>query len=249
MKQIGITGKLGRLVSAVCQQEGLPVGWAMVTYFTSSCVRICLYRCLRDCPPYFYIGDQTVTLCPTCGFAVYEIESCSSEYPSNPEFRKQVALKAHAIYAGESFKSGRLGEAIRSLTRVLELNPRDHDAMHNRAEVLIAMGDFRSSIDDCNRAIQLDPGAAGTYLTRGAAKAFLGDYQGGVDDTTKALSLGSYSPIAYFNRGMCLIETGCTNRAIADLRRFLCLAPTDERVSAVEKVLNDLSFTSPPPTQ
>jgi Flp pilus assembly protein TadD len=156
------------------------------------------------------------------------------------ECRTQLAIQAHDLFAKDRSRRGDTADAERSLTRILALKPNQEDALHDRAEARIALGNLKGGIEDCDSVIALNPSAADTYLTRGAAKARLGDYDAAIRDTNKALALGIKLPIAYYNRGMCLLFTGDREGSRSDLRRFLALAPDDDRAPAVRETLKAL---------
>ncbi len=51
----------------------------------------------------------------------------------------------------------RFAEAVENYTKAINLNPRDHGSIYNRANCSIEMGDYARALDDLNRALELDP--------------------------------------------------------------------------------------------
>ncbi|MGY3449587.1 tetratricopeptide repeat protein [Bradyrhizobium sp. USDA 4353] len=116
--------------------------------------------------------------------------------------------------------------AVLHLSKVIQLNPRNHYAYHNRGVSLQGMGSYASSIEDFSLALKLKPNAQ-TYGARGVSRKFLGDFDGAVDDQTRALALeprlaAAHGELAYLHH-----VKGDLDRAIVQSTTALDLAPKD----------------------
>lgn len=229
---------LAAALRTVYQEEGIPLGTRFEDHLRKL-PSIRLFICKSGCPPCVHLSGAPQTACHTCGRTLTE-EKVPVDSITIADLRSTLAAEAHLRYATECHRAGNPATAEKSLTRVIQLSPKCEDAYHDRAEARIAMGNSAGGIQDCDEAIRLNPKAADTYLTRGAAKAQVNDLAGCVEDTTKALSLGFSMPIAYLNRGMSFVQLGDLDHARADLKRFLELAPSDERAANVRGLLSIL---------
>ncbi len=75
---------------------------------------------------------------------------------------------------------------IRSCSAIIQRNPQDVIAYHNRAEAYGHKGDADRAIADYSKAIELNPSYAPAYNGRGRAYTSKGDYPHAVADVTKA---------------------------------------------------------------
>jgi tetratricopeptide (TPR) repeat protein len=75
---------------------------------------------------------------------------------------------------------------IKGCTAIIQLNPKDAIAYHNRGEAYSLKGEVDRAISDFNKAIELTPNYAPAYNSRGRAYTSKGDYVHAVADVTKA---------------------------------------------------------------
>jgi tetratricopeptide (TPR) repeat protein len=75
---------------------------------------------------------------------------------------------------------------IKSCSAMIERNPKDVVAYHNRGEAYELRGEVDRAISDYTKAIVLDPNYAPAYNGRGRAYVSKGDYVRAVDDVTRA---------------------------------------------------------------
>jgi len=78
---------------------------------------------------------------------------------------------------------------IKSCSAMLERNPKDVLAYHNRGEAYELKGEVERAIADYTKAIVSDPNYAPAYERRGRAYVSKGDYVRAVDDVTRASEL------------------------------------------------------------
>ena len=69
---------------------------------------------------------------------------------------------------------------------MIQGNPKDVVAYHNRGDAYGLKGDIDRAISDYNKAIELNPNYAPAYNSRGRAYASKGDYTRAVADVTRA---------------------------------------------------------------
>jgi len=75
---------------------------------------------------------------------------------------------------------------IKGCTAIIQSNPKDAIAYHNRGDAYSLKGDVDRAISDYNKAIELNPTYAPAYNGRGRAYTSKGDYVHAVADVTKA---------------------------------------------------------------
>jgi tetratricopeptide (TPR) repeat protein len=75
---------------------------------------------------------------------------------------------------------------IKACSAMIEHNPKDIVAYHNRGEAYGHKGDIDRAISDYTKAIVLDPNYVPAYNSRGRAYVSKGDYVRAVDDVTRA---------------------------------------------------------------
>jgi tetratricopeptide (TPR) repeat protein len=80
---------------------------------------------------------------------------------------------------------------IKGCSLLLQRNPKDVIAYHNRGDAYGLKGDLDRAISDYTKAIELDPNYAPAYNGRGRAYTSKGDYTRAVADVTRASELAS----------------------------------------------------------
>src|SRR5215468_6257301 len=75
---------------------------------------------------------------------------------------------------------------IKGCSAIIQQNPKDVIAYHNRGDAYGLKGDFDHAIADFSKAIEINPNYAPAYNSRGRAYTSKGDYVHAVADVTKA---------------------------------------------------------------
>lgn len=88
----------------------------------------------------------------------------------------------------------------RDLDKVIELAPDFVYAYYNRANVEVAMNDYRSALADYDKAIEINPKLADAYYNRGLVHIYFGNNRMGIQDLSKAGELGIYSAYSVIKR-------------------------------------------------
>jgi len=78
---------------------------------------------------------------------------------------------------------------IKGCSEIIQRNPNDGTAYHNRAVAYGLAGDLNHAIADYTKTIEITPDNAAAYDNRGRAYASKGDYTNAVADVTKASEL------------------------------------------------------------
>jgi Flp pilus assembly protein TadD len=89
---------------------------------------------------------------------------------------------------------GRLAGAVSDFDRVLNWQPSDREALHNRGLAHRQLGDFAAAISDFNTLLAYYPGYAIAYQERGATWLRLARVDNAQADFQAVLGLPSASP-------------------------------------------------------
>ena len=93
--------------------------------------------------------------------------------------------------------------AIADFSRVLESQPNNDAAYHNRGIAKSNQREFESAISDFTRAINIDPEFAPSYQSRGEAKALLENCSSAISDFTTSMKLDPKNHHSYVWRAHC----------------------------------------------
>lgn len=80
--------------------------------------------------------------------------------------------------------------AIEDFTKVIKLQPTNHEAYYRRACCYFNTKNLETSLSDFNKAIELNPSYADAYYNRALLKNFMKDSNGACSDWKKAIKLG-----------------------------------------------------------
>ena len=82
--------------------------------------------------------------------------------------------------------------AIAYFTKAIEINPNYAQAYWNRADANLSLGNYKSTIFDCNKAFEYEKYKVVydyIFILRGTAKFYIKDYLGSIEDLEKSLEL------------------------------------------------------------
>jgi len=88
-----------------------------------------------------------------------------------------------------------LWEALRSLTRAIELDPKNALAYNARGYVYLRMRNYANAIVEFSEAIRLRPGYGNAYRNRAIARKHAGDASGAAADEQRADELEKKQPV------------------------------------------------------
>ena len=132
---------------------------------------------------------------------------------------------SYYLSARKSIDHGDYEAAIVTLTKAIELDPKDAMTYSFRASAYGVLGNYNKALADCNKAIELNPKYALAYYSRGLAYLKLGNYNQSIADNTKAIELNPKYALAYYNRGLAYLELDNYNKALVDSNKAIELNP------------------------
>jgi tetratricopeptide (TPR) repeat protein len=140
-----------------------------------------------------------------------------------PFFSTRDLLSLGSAY----YSLGRYEEAKNIYSRILAINPYDHDAFQFRGATNIRLGKDKDALADFNRALELNPNDYVAIHDRGKALINLGKDKDALADFNRALELKPDHPIILSTRGALYVYMGKYKEALADFNRSLELRPDD----------------------
>lgn len=109
--------------------------------------------------------------------------------------------------------------AVAIFTKLLENDPKNADALSQRAVAYLNLEEYELSMIDMNLAIEYDPNYAYRYQCRGYLKARLKDHEGAVADYEKAVQLDPSDGIAYNNLALAQDQLGYAKQAKVNYKK------------------------------
>lgn len=122
--------------------------------------------------------------------------------------------------------------AIDLFTIVLDADPKNADALSQRAVCYLNLGKYDLSMFDMNQAIEFDSNYSYRYSCRAYLKARLRDHVGAVADYQRAVELDPEDHIAYNNLGLAQEQLGY---AQASKRNF----DKSDELNGIERKIKD----------
>lgn len=127
--------------------------------------------------------------------------------------------------AVELHQQGRLEPAQALYRQVLELNPRQFDALHLLGVIARQQGDFNTAITLISRALEVDNAQAAPHCNLGVALLDAGRADDALASHERALALNPSYALAWSNRGNALRRLGRLNEALDSYQRALQFKP------------------------
>src|SRR5690606_39429942 len=91
--------------------------------------------------------------------------------------------------AKQKLDNGEYPGAVSALTRILETDPRNKEALNLRGEARMGLEDYYGAIGDFNFALESDSAYVEALNNRGEAKMYLGDDEGAIADFDRVIAL------------------------------------------------------------
>lgn len=129
----------------------------------------------------------------------------------------------YASYGKSFIEKSEYEEAVKELSKAIELEPKFGTAYYNRSLAYMEMKEYEKAISDINKAIELSNNVFGFYNHRGLIFLFQKDYKKAVEDFNKSLTIEPRNIVAYINRGDAYRESGQFENAITDYTSALGL--------------------------
>ena len=120
---------------------------------------------------------------------------------------------------------GKVEEAIKAYSDVIELNPRYSAAYNNRGVAYAKKGEYDLAIGDFSKAIELNPHDFFAYNNRGNTYNDIGEFDRAIEDFNTAIALKHDYSNAYNNRGNVYMKKHYFENAIEDFNIAIRLEP------------------------
>ena len=164
-------------------------------------------------------------------------DSAIRDYSKVIELRKKNYTVSGLDYSSRAqvlFKNGRYVEAMSDISNAIILNSQNIYFYSLRADIKIALLDYRGAIEDLKLAIDLEQKTplnfyvlpiykeehiADYFSKIGTCKANLNDFQGAVDEYNNAIKWSPNHSYSFYSRGKVLIRLGEKDRGCLDLSK------------------------------
>lgn len=144
------------------------------------------------------------------------------KYEKNPEGRKMLLSKVYQHEASVLFQANRLKEAVKSCSRVLEVEPSHIQTYLNRGSLYGELGKYEQAIADFNQVELIDSQNPNVYNNRGWMYLQLGECEKALSDFDYAISLHP-TDVEYYNRANTYQSLGEWAKALSDFQMSLSL--------------------------
>lgn len=141
---------------------------------------------------------------------VEELKDVEEKFSNNPTYFK---IKGIAEYY-----SGNYYEAIRDLTKAIQLYPLDAELYYYRALAKLALEDEKEAEKDIDRAINLNPYYAEAYFNKGLLREKGGKIEEAIAYYSRTIELNPDHVNAYMRRAKAYMKAGMENEALEDIR-------------------------------
>ncbi len=156
-------------------------------------------------------------------------KSIENAIPSAPpaEDEAKVTNEAKTAYdqAMRLVDQEKPNEAIPLFDEAIRTNPAFLSAYLGRATARRLLGQYETSIEDCNRAIRIGPDKPRPYFCRALGEGFLKQFDLAVRDDSEAIRIDPNFALAYDNRGNANINIEQYERAVEDFSQAIRLRP------------------------
>jgi tetratricopeptide (TPR) repeat protein len=140
----------------------------------------------------------------------------SKEMEERQRRASQVPQRVPPLFQTENLSS------LADYTKRLEINPRDHVALTDRAKLYFLMGDTAKGITDLEEAVRIQPSLPAQSLLGAARGRALSDY-------TKRLETNPRDHVVLTDRAGIYLKLGDQRKAISDLEEALEIEPSYQR--------------------
>jgi protein O-mannosyl-transferase len=131
------------------------------------------------------------------------------------------AFLAHNNLGYLLLEQNRVTEAMASLEKSLEINPRFSEAHINLGDAYLRLGQTNAAVAHFQTAVALDPGLCASYYNLGNAWLEMKRPADAVPQYQKAIEIFPHFAKAFNNLGIALMQLGRTNEAAASFRKAI----------------------------
>jgi tetratricopeptide (TPR) repeat protein len=147
---------------------------------------------------------------------------------------------AYNNLAVEYLELGLTEDAIEVLTNSIRINPEVASTHRNLGVIYLDGGDTKQALQNFQRALQIDPRDAQALMLAGEAYYHQGQFQLALESFQQAAELEPTNLEAHLYQGHSLLQLRRTRDAIEKYEFFLERAGSDDRVSQIRTLLEQL---------
>lgn len=139
-------------------------------------------------------------------------------------------LKIFAAYlnrGSEKVKKQQYEEALRDLTRAVDLNPKFAEPYFNRGLAYLNLKSFDKAVAEFNEALDREPEYASAYYNRGLVLQKKRKFELAIQDYSKTIALQPEHKQAHYRLGEAYIRQNRHTDALVEFDKVLQLDPTD----------------------
>ncbi|MCA9239746.1 MAG: tetratricopeptide repeat protein [Planctomycetales bacterium] len=155
-----------------------------------------------------------------------EVQRLLDALPDRPELARDRASALYTLGVNERM-IGDLGEAVKSFSEAIDINPAMAPAYFRRGICFFHMGEERLAIKDFDKAAGLDFESPHAALWKGRTYAQLGEYYEALRAYSEAIAVSDRYTDAYMNRGLTYVKLGNYPAAIEDFDDAIRLQPSN----------------------
>jgi len=148
------------------------------------------------------------------------------------------------LIENHSFLRDEHGRTAADYDRLIELDPNNANAYHERGDFYYETDQYDKAIADYSRAIDLNPRHASAYFNRAYAYGEIGQYDKAIADYSKAIELDPSDAEAYYNRGLDYQNNGEASKAVSDLEKCIELSTDPELTKDAQQALLEIRNSS-----
>lgn len=178
------------------------------------------------------------------------IDKISDYYNKVKETLKPKEYIDKEIYWGKAYilkEQENYEEALKYISKAIEINPKSIDYYDIRSEILYKLKDYKNAIEDYTKLIENNPkpkfflskiAKSVEYYDRGVSKFWLNDYKGAIEDYTIAIKLNPKNYVYYFEKGKAKTWIQDYKGAIEDYTEALRLNPNHYGIYFERAIVN-----------
>jgi len=144
------------------------------------------------------------------------------------------------LIENHSFMRDEHGRTAADYDRLVELDPDNADAYHERGDFYYDTDQYGKAIADYSRAIELEPGYTSAYFNRAYAYGEISDYDKAIADYSKAIELDPNDAQAYYNRALDYHNKGEVPEAQSDLQKCIEMSTDPDLTKDARQALLDV---------
>jgi tetratricopeptide (TPR) repeat protein len=166
---------------------------------------------------------------------IAELEQKAAAQPKDAAAWKAVA---QVEYRAGQVDRAYLGKAEESFGHVLELDPKDLDALRGLGNVYFDREEYGKAVESYQRYLVLKPDEANVRTDLGTMYLYGGDPQKAIAEYAKVLAKDPKFYQAHYNLGIAYAQKGDTAKALAELGEARALAPDDRTRKQIESMID-----------